>query len=107
MYGNIPLSITEFAPADWEARPTKSNQDVANSFNRIQVLDFMKKAIAWLEETEWILSYSWFAFDNDSPHGWPSALFTLDDNLTTLGRYYKSITKENVYGNLSIIYPQW
>jgi Glycosyl hydrolase catalytic core len=102
-----PLSITEFAPADWQALYRDSggkSLSLINSFDKPQVLEFMKQAITWLEETEWILSYSWFIFENNSPHGWPSALFSLDNNLTTIGRFYKSITVDNVYGNLNITY---
>lgn len=81
-----PLIITEFAAADWGAISIDDNM-----YTSAEVLKFAKEIIPWLEETDWILGYSWFSFDWDSPQGWISALFDSNDTLTPLGQFYRSI----------------
>jgi len=94
--GKYPLMITEFAVADWTVMK-KSCED--NKFSQQQVLDFMKKALPWLEQQDWIVGYAWFPFNIDTPQGTCSALFTKQGKLTALGRYYSSVTTENPRGN--------
>ena len=94
--GKYPLMITEFAVADWTAM-NKSCQD--NRYSQKQVLEFMKKALPWLEKQDWIAAYAWFPFEAKCSQGTCSALFTKSGNLTALGRYYASITSENPEGN--------
>lgn len=97
-YGRRPLLITEFAVADW-----RTGGDISkNRFSQAQVLDFMKELLPWMERQDWIAGYAWFPFDIESPEGTSSALFDADDNLTALGRYYRSITPENPDGDLTI-----
>jgi Glycosyl hydrolase catalytic core len=94
----VPLIITEFAPADWQARSVDTNR-----LTRCKVLEFMKLALPWLESTDWIIGYSWFPFPTTSSPGCMSALFDCNGNLTTLGRYYKSVRSDNIHGDQSIV----
>jgi hypothetical protein len=93
-----PLIVSEFAPADW----TSTNpQDIA--YSKEQMLEFMKQALPWMEEQDWISGYAWFSFKPDSPVGANSALFDESGELTTLGRFYASVSPENPYGDQSIV----
>jgi hypothetical protein len=94
-----PIVVTEFATADWDATTVENNQ-----FSPQKVLDFMQKAVPWLEATEWIAGYAWFSFDISDPEGTSSALFDVDGNLTPLGEYYASVRTNNPKGNQTISY---
>jgi hypothetical protein len=97
-YGRRPLIITEFAVADWGTKG-----DITKvRHTRAQVLQFAKELLPWMERQDWIAGYAWFTFNQDSAYGPHSALFDKDDNLTALGRYYKSVTPENPDGDQSI-----
>ena len=63
-----------------------------------QVLAFMKEALPWLEEQEWIVGYAWFPFPITSSHGTSSALFDLNGNLTACGEFYANFTAEPCKG---------
>jgi hypothetical protein len=78
-----PVIVTEFAVADWNAKSPEKCK-----FKPEQVLDFMQKALPWMEEQDWILGYSWFSFGINSKCGTCSALFDEDGQLTTLGKFY-------------------
>jgi len=96
-YGKRPLLITEFAPADWKAKtPSKNRHSPA------KVLKFMKETLPWLEKQDWIAGYAWFSFNINSPQGTNSALMDEEGNLTAIGEYYKSITRENPNGDMTI-----
>jgi len=95
-YGK-PLLITEFAPADWSATSANNNR-----YTQQDVLAFAMAVLPWLEEQDWIAGYSWFSFSIDSPEGTSSALFDANNELTPLGSYYRSVTKENPSGDQSI-----
>jgi Glycosyl hydrolase catalytic core len=92
-----PLLVTEFAPADWSAKTAAENK-----ISAAMVLDFMKKALPWLEATPWIAGYAWFSFGQDSPAGTSSALFDEVGQLTMCGRYYASIRTDMPQGDLLI-----
>ena len=79
-----PLLITEFAVADWNAKTTAENRH-----SPAKVLEFMKEVLPWLENTDYIYGYSWFAFPTDSPQGCSSALFDQTGKLTQLGKFYR------------------
>lgn len=97
-YGRRPLLITEFGIADWN-----TGGDIRkNRYNQAQVLAFMKDILPWMERQDWIAGYAWFPFSIESPHGTCSALFDTNNNLTALGRYYRSITPENPDGDQAI-----
>jgi hypothetical protein len=48
-YGRRPLLITEFAPADWEAKTLAQNRHKPHL-----VLAFMKEVLPWLERQDWV-----------------------------------------------------
>lgn len=97
-YGNRPLLITEFAPADWKTGGDMSK----HRHTPAQVLAFMKEVLPWIEQQDWILGYAWFCFEIDSPQGTSSALFDLDGNLTACGRYYRSVSSNQPEGDQTI-----
>lgn len=98
-YDQRPLIITEFAPADWSSRDINHNK-----ISKQHCLDFMKQALPWLEQTEWIIGYSWFSFQQSSPQGCNAALFDKKGQLTPLGQFYKSVRSDNIYGDQTIHY---
>ena len=95
-YGK-PILVTEFAPTDRTALAVSENRH-----SRQEVLDFAKVVLPWMEAQDWIAGYAWFPFDIDRAHGWTSALFDEDGQMTALGRYYASVTTENPSGDQSI-----
>ncbi|MDX1682717.1 MAG: glycosyl hydrolase, partial [Phycisphaeraceae bacterium] len=96
-YGERPLMITEFAPADWRAKSVEKNRH-----SPAKVLAFMKEVLPWMERQDWIAGYAWFPFPIDRPQGASSALFFPDGTLTACGRFYRSVTPENPDGDQSI-----
>ena len=96
-YGRRPLLISEFAVADWGAKSIEQN-----SHSKESVLKFMKDVLPWMEKQNWIAGYAWFSFGINEAVGTSSTLFDRDGNLTTLGRFYQSVTKENPDGNQDI-----
>lgn len=97
-YGGRPLLITEFAVADYQAETASDNR-----YSTAQVLRFARQVLPWLERQDWVMGYAWFPFDLDSPVGTCSALLNRNGKLTTLGKYYASVTTENILGDRSII----
>jgi Glycosyl hydrolase catalytic core len=95
-YG-LPILITEFAPADWYA---KCNSD--NKLTDCKVQQFMQGALAWCEKTDFIVGYSWFPFPQTNPVGCHSSLYDTNGDITELGKFYKSVTTENPYGDPSV-----
>ncbi len=96
-YGKRPLMITEFAPADWQAKSARQNRH-----SPARVLAFMKDVLPWMERQDWIAGYAWFPFGIDSRVGTSSAFFRKDGTLTACGRYYKSVTPEKPAGDQGI-----
>lgn len=97
-YGRRPLLITEFGVADWGT----GGDITKHRYTPAQVLAFMQDILPWMERQDWILGYAWFPFRIDSPHGTSAALFDVDNNLTALGRYYRSVTPETPDGDQTI-----
>lgn len=93
-----PLVLTEFAPADWNATSVKEH-----SFTVSTVLDFMKKSVPWLENTNYIAGYAWAPFKETDPIGTSAALFNSWGQLTSLGRFYASVKVNNTLGDQSIV----
>ena len=96
-YGRRPLLVTEFSPADWEARKLSQNRHKTE-----YVLAFMKEVLPWLERQDWVAGYAWFSFEHNQAVGHTSSLYDKNRNLTACGRYYRSITMENPDGDQSI-----
>ena len=92
-YGQRPLLITEFAPADWSAKTPAGNRHSPE-----QVLAFMKEVLPWIEAQNWIAGYAWFSFETKDAVGTSSALFDEHGKLTACGRYYASVTADNPRG---------
>ena len=44
-----------------------------NQYSKKDVLQFMKLAIPWLEQQDWIVGYAWFSFAFNDPLGVPSS----------------------------------
>jgi len=90
---HLPILVTEFAVADWNATSPETNKHSPE-----KVLDFMKTVLPWMEEQDFVLGYCWFSFNQTSSQGSSSALFDADGNLTELGKYYSefpNITPDN------------
>jgi len=96
-YGRRPLLVTEFSPADWEARKLSQNRHKTE-----YVLAFMKEVLPWLERQDWIAGYAWFSFEHNQAVGHTSSLYDKNGKLTACGRYYRSVTTENPDGDQSI-----
>jgi len=96
-YGGRPLLITEFAPADWQAKTPAENRHSSES-----VLAFMKEVLPWIEAQNWIAGYAWFSFETKQAEGTSSALFDKQGKLTACGRYYASVSTKNPRSDLSI-----
>ncbi len=80
-----PLWITEFAPADWNAKTVEENRHTPE-----QVLRFMRELLPRLDQLDFVERYAWFGAWPDSPALGPSALFNKDGSLTALGEFYAS-----------------
>ena len=96
-YGRRPLLISEFAVADWGAKKPEDNR-----YSREEVLKFMKNVLPWMEKQNWIAGYSWFSFEDGDRNGTCSALFDKTGDLTSLGKFYQSVTTEKPEGNQDI-----
>eukprot|EP00977_Amphora_coffeiformis_P011353 scaffold2742_cov167-Amphora_coffeaeformis.AAC.3 len=92
-----PILLTEFATVDWKAQDRGFNR-----FTEKDALDFMKQALPWLEEQDWIAGYSWYPFDASHSAGGPAALFDDQGELTAVGRFYASVRQDNPQGDQNI-----
>ena len=86
---NLPILITEFAVADWNAATPEGNRHSDE-----KVLSFMKEILPWLEETEFIYGYAWFSFGRTIAVGCSSALFNNDNTMTELGKFYANFPND-------------
>jgi len=80
---HLPIWITEFATADWNA-----TTPAANLYTPEQVLAFMQRLLPKLEQLDFVKRYSWFSGDPKSAQMWSSALIDVNGNLTELGKWY-------------------
>jgi hypothetical protein len=80
---HLPIWITEFATADWNAASMQ-----ANVYKASDALGFMQRLLPKLEGLSFIQRYSWFSGSPTSAALWPSALVDVNGNLTTLGAWY-------------------
>ena len=58
---------------------------------------------AFSEEAWQVTPKAWFSFEMNETVGTSSALFDLEGNLTTLGRFYQGVTNENPDGDQEIL----
>lgn len=89
----LPIWITEFGVADWNASSVEDNK-----YSPSQVLTFMKAVLPALDELDYVHRYAWFSGQLDNKALAPSALFDVDDNLTALGRFYARHTPNEETG---------
>jgi hypothetical protein len=82
---NLPIWITEFATADWNA-----SSPAANQYTPDEVLGFMQRLLPKLDSLDYVQRYSWFSGDPSSSALWPSALVDANGKLTALGTWYAS-----------------
>ena len=81
-YG-LPIWLTELGVADWNATTIDHNR-----YTPEEVLDFMKRLLPQLEESEIVERYAWYSTYKVNSALWSSMLFTEEGELTPLGKYY-------------------
>lgn len=82
---HLPIWITEFATADWNATTTTNNR-----YSAADALGFMQRVLPKLDSLPYVQRYAWFSGDPKDPALWPSALIGTNGQLTTLGNWYAS-----------------
>lgn len=84
----LPIWVTEFAVADWQAV-----NGVANRYSVAQVSSFMQTVCPAMEQLSWIKGYSWYPWGSSGSSGalTTSALFDANGNLNDLGKLYASL----------------
>jgi len=80
---HLPIWITEFATADWNASTTANNQ-----YTPADALGFMQRLLPKLDSLPYVIRYSWFSGDPNSAALWPSALIGTNGHLPALGQWY-------------------
>lgn len=83
----LPIWITEFAVADWEAKKFGRK----NKYSEEEVLKFMQEILPELEKRDFIKRYAWFGSGKGcykKEQIRPSCLFDKDGKLTKVGLYY-------------------
>jgi Glycosyl hydrolase catalytic core len=118
-----PLLITKINPLIAKS----PNQYKDTNTYMIELLQFMKEVIPWLERQDWIVGYAWVAYPSMSMMKNQSGISTFEklrlsvslpssdtilqdgslffndgDQLTPIGEYFASVSNENPYGNLKI-----
>jgi hypothetical protein len=90
---NLPIWVTEFAVADWQAK-----HGAANRFTVRETAKFMKLVCTEMDKLPWIKGYAWFPAAGDqkaiaegSRALATSVLFDASGNLTPLGKVYASL----------------
>ncbi|MFK7920641.1 MAG: glycosyl hydrolase [Bacteroidia bacterium] len=82
---DLPIWITEFAVADWNAGTPADNR-----YSASEIRSFMQTLMPQLYAAEYIERFSWFSSGPDNAALAPSSLFDADNKLTPLGQYYAS-----------------
>lgn len=90
----LPIWITEFATADWNATTA-----AANAYTPDQVLAFMQRLLPRLESLSFVQRYSWFSGDPKGAQLWSSALVDASGSLTALGKWYAGYQPNNAIAN--------
>jgi hypothetical protein len=83
---NLPIWITEFSPADWNATATTPTK-----YKPEDAIAFMKAVIPELEKRDYVERYSWKTRAVTDPSLGFAALFDADGNLTDVGKTYAEI----------------
>lgn len=82
-YGK-PIWITEFAVADWKARPGR------NRYSAAQTARFLEKVLPELERRPFVARYAWMGAGTLSPAIMSSRLFDDEGRLTEVGEVYRA-----------------
>ncbi|MGH7126890.1 MAG: glycosyl hydrolase [Stellaceae bacterium] len=86
----MPIWLTEFGVADWDAAPWRRKSTV-NRYSEEAVLQFMKEVLPGLERRPYVIRYAWFgAGAGVGEELRTSRLFESDGTLTPLGRFYSN-----------------
>jgi hypothetical protein len=80
---HLPIWVTEFATADWNATTSASNM-----YTAADAMGFMQRLLPQLDSLSYVQRYSWFSGDPASAQLWPSALIATNGSLTPLGAWY-------------------
>jgi len=80
---HLPIWVTEFATADWNATTSASNM-----YTAADAVGFMQRLLPQLDSLSYVQRYSWFSGDPANAQLWPSALIATNGSLTTLGAWY-------------------
>jgi hypothetical protein len=80
---HLPIWVTEFATADWNAATPASNM-----YTAADAMGFMQRLLPQLDSLSYVQRYSWFSGDPTSAQLWPSALIATNGSLTPLGAWY-------------------
>jgi Glycosyl hydrolase catalytic core len=80
---HLPIWVTEFATADWNATTPASNM-----YTAADAMGFMQRLLPQLDSLSYVQRYSWFSGDPTSAQLWPSALIATNGSLTSLGSWY-------------------
>lgn len=80
---HLPIWVTEFATADWNATTPASNM-----YTAADAMGFMQRLLPQLDSLSYVQRYSWFSGDPTSAQLWPSALIATNGSLTPLGSWY-------------------
>lgn len=82
LYGK-PIWLTEFCPADWDARKTGNNKHSPETVKK-----FMLEVLPLLDELDFVERYAWFTCRDDNLALHTSQLIRNDGTLTELGKVY-------------------
>jgi Glycosyl hydrolase catalytic core len=82
---HLPIWVTEFATADWNA-----STPAANMYKASDAMGFMQRLLPKLDSLPYVKRYSWFSGDPTSAALWPSALIGTNGALTPLGTWYSN-----------------
>ncbi len=81
-----PIWITEYAVADWKARPGSPSR-----YSEKQIMAFMRETAAGLRRMPFVERFAWKTREEGDPVMGASALFRKDGSLTRTGQLYRSL----------------
>lgn len=91
----MPIWITEFAVADWDAKRFGKK----NRYSEEEVLRFMQEVLPELEKRDYIVRYAWFGAGKNCQkleEIRTSCLFDEEGNLTLIGHFYSKFQSEKI-----------
>jgi hypothetical protein len=82
----LPVWVTEYAVADWNATPTKKN-----IYSRNQVNEFMEETVKGMREREFVERFAWKTRVAGDPVMASSTIYQTNGALTSTGKLYASL----------------